>query len=155
MFKGINFLKKRIYKFNIVLFCLFILLLMIQTVTAHPPSKLNLNYDDIINELKVDITHSVTSDDHYIDTIEIYINDIRYNILSYDNQSSRTSFSYNYNIIADEGDNIKIIAKCNQFGTLTRELTVGEDNNGSSVPGFLIISLIISFIIIIFFKRRN
>lgn len=153
MFKEINFLKNRIYKFNIVLFCLFILLLMMQTVTAHPPSKLNLNYDDVINELTVNITHSVTSDDHYIDTIEIYINDVRYNFLSYDSQPNRTSFFYNYNIIADEGDNIKIIAKCNQFGTLTRELTVGEDN-GFSTPGFLIITLIISFVIIIFKRRK-
>ena len=153
MFIGNKFLKNRIFKFNIVLFCLFILLLMIQTVTAHPPSKLNLNYDDDINDLTVNITHSVSSDDHYIDTIEIYINDLKYNFLSYDSQPSRMSFSYNYNIIADEGDTIKIIAKCNQFGILTRELTVGEDN-GSSTPGFLIITLIISFVIILFKRKK-
>jgi hypothetical protein len=150
MFNKIYIFKNRLYKLNIILFCLFILFLIAQTVSAHPPSKVNLDYDDIINELTVNITHSVTTDDHYIDAIEIYINDVKYNALSYDSQPSRTSFSYNYNIIAEEGDDIKVIVICNQFGTLTKELTVGDDNNSTPFPSFLFILVIITLILFIF-----
>jgi desulfoferrodoxin (superoxide reductase-like protein) len=154
MIKKINRIRRGIFKLCIIMFYFFNIFLLTQNVSAHPPSKLDLYYDDEINELYVNITHSVTTDDHYIDTIEIYINDLKYNTLSYDSQPSRTSFSYNYNILAEDGDDIKVIAKCNQFGTLTRELTVGDDNSSTPSPGFLLILIIITFMILIL-KKRN
>ena len=151
-----NIRKNKIYYINNILISFIILILISNTVFAHPPSKLNSSYDDEINELIVNITHSVTTDDHYIDTIELYINDVKYNTLNYDNQRSRTSFSYNYNIIVEDGDTIKVIAKCNQFGTLTKELSVGEENNGNSTPGFISILLIFSMIIVtMIYKKRK
>ena len=151
-----NIRKNKIYYINNILISFIILILISNTVFAHPPSKLNSSYDDEINELIVNITHSVTTDDHYIDTIELYINDVKYNTINYDSQPSRTSFSYNYNIIAEEGDNIKVIAECNQFGTLTRDILIGDESKGDSTPGFISILLIFSMIIVaMIYKKRK
>jgi hypothetical protein len=143
-------------KINKIIMYLFILYLLADIVTAHPPSKLDINYDIESRELIVNITHSVTNQDHYIESVEIYINGGEYGIYDYDSQPSSSSFSYSYNINASDGDFFKIIARCNQFGTLTRELTVGGDNNSPSTSGFISMLLIISILLItIFLKRRK
>ncbi|MCK5300552.1 MAG: hypothetical protein KAJ21_01525, partial [Thermoplasmatales archaeon] len=125
-------LKNMFLKINIIFFCLFLLILTTNNVSAHPPLKLNIKYIKENEVVFVNISHSVTTDNHYIKSIEIQLNGENYDTFEYTSQPSRTSFSYNYTIAANDGDNIKIKAICNQFGTLTRELTIGENNNGSS-----------------------
>lgn len=156
MFKKNNYHKNMILKVGMISFCFILLILTNQNVSAHPPSKLNINYIKENNELFVNISHSVTTDDHYIKSIEIQLNGENYDTYEYTSQPSRTSFSYNYTIATNDGDNIKVKVICNQFGTLTRELTIGENNNGSSTPGFTLILMIISILILfLLFKRRN
>ena len=148
--------KNMFLKINIIFFCLFLLILTTNNVSAHPPSKLNIKYIKENEVVFVNISHSVTTDDHYIKSIEIQLNGENYDTFEYTSQPSRTSFSYNYTIAANDGDNIKIKAICNQFGTSTRELTIGENNNGSSTPGFTLILMIISILILfLLFNRRN
>ena len=148
-------LKKNIFSYLCGIIIFFaILFVLTDIVIAHPPSKININYEIQTNELIVNITHSVTTQDHYIESIKIFINEEKYNTFNYISQPSSKTFSYNYDIIANNGDILKVIATCNQFGTLTREITVGNEND-NSIPGFILISLIISTIIILFIKIKK
>jgi len=149
-----NYLINKMFFISKIFFCLCILLLITQTVSAHPPSNMDINFDIENQELKVNITHSVTTDTHYIKLIEIQLNGEKYNSYNYNSQPAEMSFSYNYNINATKEDIFKVIAECNQFGTLTRELTVGGENDSSSTPGFITILIIFSIlIIVVFFKK--
>ena len=141
------------FYFRIFLISLTVLFILTGIVNAHPPSDIEINYDIDTNELNVNITHSVSNIDHYIESVKIYINEEKYNTFKYNSQPGSKTFSYNYTINAGNGDILKVIATCNQFGTLTREITLGNENNNST-PGFILISLIITAIIIIFIKRK-
>ena len=143
-------------KINIIIIFIIISLFSTQNVSAHPPSKLNINYIEENNELIVNITHSVTTNDHYIESVEIKINGEKYDTYTYSNQPNRTIITYKYNITANTNDVIQVKAICNQFGTLTRELTVGGEKDNLSTPGFTIIFFILSILIMLFyFKIKN
>jgi len=137
-----------------IVFFLAIILLLIPNISAHPPTKLSLNYNQINGELIVNITHSVTNDNHYIKWVNITINGETFENYEYDIQPDRTFMSYKYDILADIDDVIQVVATCNQFGSITRELTVGEDN-GSSTPGFILISIIFLTLLIIIIKYKK
>jgi desulfoferrodoxin (superoxide reductase-like protein) len=147
--------KNMFLKINIIFFCLFLLILTTNNVIAHPPSKLNIEYIEENEVVFVNITHSVSNNDHYIKAVEIHINDKIYGVYNYTNQPSETTFSYKYNTSTNDGDTIKVKAICNQFGTLTRELVVGENNNSSPTPGFMSASLFISMLMLFFLYKRR
>ena len=147
--------KKIFLKINILFFIMILTLFMTYTVSAHPPSKLNINYLEENENLFVNITHGVSSDDHYIESVEILINGEEFTTYKYNNQPNETSFSYNYTLSVIKGDVIRVKAECNRFGTLTRELVVGENNNGSSTPGFISVSIFISMLIMLFLYKRR
>jgi hypothetical protein len=136
---------------------MFLSILYIQNVSAHPPSKLNLYYNEKSNELFVNITHVVSIDDHYIKSVEIKINGVEFNNFNYYSQPDNSFISYIYNISANDGDVIQVKATCNQFGSLTRELTVGMYNGVSSTPGFtfFLIPFILIFYTILFKKKKS
>ena len=134
---------------------IFITLLSIQNVSAHPPSKLNLYYNEDDSQLIVNITHVVSNSDHFIESVEVKINDEEFDTYTYNSQSDNSMISLLYDISANNGDVIEVKAICNQFGTLTKDLTVGQDNGGSSTPGFTFILLLIMIICFIVFYRKK
>ena len=134
---------------------IFITLLSIQNVSAHPPSKLNLYYNEDDSQLIVNITHVVSNSDHFIESVEVKINDEEFDTYTYNSQSDNSMISLLYDISANNGDVIEVKAICNQFGTLTKDLTVGQDNGGSSTPGFTFIIILIMIICFIVFYRKK
>lgn len=147
--------KNMIFKSSIIILFIAILILTAQNVSAHPPSKINIKYDTQKNELSVNITHSVTANDHFIESIEIKINGEIYDIYDYISQPNRISFTYKYDINSNDGDKITVRAICSQFGTLTRELTVGEEGDSSSTPGFIILSILASIFLVALIRRNK
>jgi hypothetical protein len=137
-----------------ILIVISIIFIIIPNVSAHPPTKLSLNYNKSNSELIVNITHSVTNDNHYIEWVNISINGLKFENYEYDIQQDRSFITYKYDISADINDVIQVKATCNQFGSITRELTVDE-NNGSSTPGFIFISIIISCLLIILIRYKK
>lgn len=157
---GLIFNKRLYYLTTILMF--FLLFLSSIGVYAHSPSNMSLSYNNTINELKVSITHQVSDPEtHYVFQIIVKINGLVNITQDYSSQPS-SSFTYTYkNIEAVEGDTFEVTANCNQGGSITKQLTVSSEevsetgDDSSSTPGFELILLIISFIIIIIFLRKK
>ncbi len=105
---------------------------VIAQVQGHGPSSMSLSYDLETNMLNISISHSVSNPDtHYIESITIFINDVEETTKTYTSQDSTTGGEYQIEIEASIGDKIKATATCNQGGLITREITVGDTNNGN------------------------
>jgi len=101
---------------------------------AHPPQDMILEYDIDTGILDVEITHNTPSQTlHYINKIEIYKNDDLEISEEYDSQPSTDVFVKNFDIIADIGDEIKVIAFCNIQGSIQRTIIV-EDPAADNPP---------------------
>lgn len=105
--------------------------------------------------MDVIISHQVADpNSHYIYSIEIKKNGNTINNYDYDEQPDTASFTYTYDINATNGDVIEVKTLCNQGGSRTKQLTVGIEDN-SSTPGFDILILLFSIMLIIYSKRKN
>jgi hypothetical protein len=86
-----------------------------------------LEYDFTTQKLNVTITHDVpTPDTHYIETVEIYKNNTLLNSYPYTSQPTTSTFSYEYDVSAVDGDVIKVNITCSISGKLTEQITVVE-----------------------------
>jgi desulfoferrodoxin (superoxide reductase-like protein) len=94
--------------------------------SAHPPIEVNLQFSNGV--LSVEIYHpSATPDTHYIESVEVYVNDdlqIEETYTSQPANSLTEPFTYEYNVTAHAGDTIEAIATCNQFGSNNGTLIV-------------------------------
>jgi hypothetical protein len=92
---------------------------------AHDPQDMELEYNYESQSLTVIITHNTpTPDSHFIESVEIYVNDTIYITMNYTSQPTTSKFSYFYDVTADDGNVIKVIATCSISGNVSRELTV-------------------------------
>jgi hypothetical protein len=141
-------------------FIFFTTLILISTlfatnIKAHSPSSMNISYDLEAKTIDAVITHTVSNPgSHYVNKLEIKINDELYETFEYTSQPG-SSFTYSLDSInASTGDIIEVKALCNQGGQITKQLTVGEENGEStdeeSTPGFEIMLFIISLGMVIF-----
>lgn len=102
--------------------------LLIPSVSSHAPS-VDSYYDSDTGVLLVIITHLVDDNTtHYINRVEIYINNSLEESHSYPSQPTESVFFYDYSIVANNGTTIKVIAYCNEGGNNQAELTVGEND---------------------------
>jgi len=144
-----------------IILCFLAVILVSQNVSAHSPSNMSINYDSENQKLETTITHQVSNpDSHYIYNIAIKKNGETYNSFNYTNQPSGSSFTYTYDIDTTEGDTIEVTALCIQGGSITKQVSINDENgfsddsDGSSTPGFEIVLLIVSLLIIIIIKKR-
>jgi desulfoferrodoxin (superoxide reductase-like protein) len=94
---------------------------------AHPPQDMVLLYDFEIKILTVTITHNSPGPTlHYINQVNIKVNDELIISESYDSQPSTSQFSYTYTVQAETGDEIEVMAFCNIQGSITRSITVRD-----------------------------
>jgi hypothetical protein len=111
-------------------------------VQGHSPSGMSLVYHSDTETLDVTITHSVSNlQTHYIEAVDIYLNDILNQTEDYTSQPSNT-FTYSYSINATLGDAIKVTASCNQGGSITETLTVGDNPTANATLNGLCVFLI-------------
>jgi hypothetical protein len=109
---------------------LFCLLGFTNTVYAHSPQDIQLEYEITSNILNVTITHNVINpDSHYVYKVEIEKNNELIQTHNYDNQPTSSTFTYDYNVEAVEGDTIKTSAFCSIGGSISKEIVVTDGNN--------------------------
>ncbi|MBW2651221.1 MAG: hypothetical protein JRC66_09535 [Deltaproteobacteria bacterium] len=113
------------------IFCMLLCFLAISfcpaATYAHGPGDVTLNYDSDSHILSVTISHSVSNPQkHYIKKITITKNGKPLKTHEYKSQPDSSSFTYTYNVEAKEGDTLKVKAKCNYFGSKTKELVIGK-----------------------------
>lgn len=111
---------------TLFLFVSFLLLLPL-SAQAHPPGTVTLQYDRDAKVLTVTITHSVSDETtHYIESVTIARNGAPIKTFEYKSQPDKKTFTYEYLIEAQKGDELKVRAGCSYFGSKTNTLMVGE-----------------------------
>ncbi len=94
-------------------------------IIAHDPTSIELEYDFFNQKLDVTITHSVADpNNHYIETVDILKNDSGYLILNYTSQPTLSTFTYTYDVAAQDGDDLEVTAICSISGSITGSLIV-------------------------------
>ena len=125
-FMSFNRVSPKAYIFCMLLCFLAIFLCPVATY-AHGPGDVTLNYDSESQILSVTTSHSVSNPQkHYIKKITITKNGKPLEAYEYKSQPAPSPFTYTYNVEAKEGDTLKVKAKCNYFGSRTRELVIGK-----------------------------
>ena len=147
-------------------FCLLVLSNFTTLATSHTPDYLDLSYNRDTTTLTATFTHPVADPNiHYINSVEIKLNDIVVDTISYTSQPITDEFSYEYSLSASEGDELIVTGICNQGGSIFNYLLIGNttisetsrslpDDNGNetdpTIPGFNLSIVLISSMGIIF-----
>ncbi|MHA1217585.1 MAG: hypothetical protein ACTSO5_02755 [Candidatus Heimdallarchaeaceae archaeon] len=115
-------MKKKILKTALILVTLLILA---TSIKANSPSSIDLSYDYDIKILDVKVFHSVAdANTHYIETMEIYVNDVLNISQGFTNQNTTSYLEVSFSISVDYGDTIKVTAICNIAGSITDQTVV-------------------------------
>jgi len=88
---------------------------------------------------------------HYIGVVEIQVDGAIVETEYYINQPSLDTFTYQYNVTANNGSRIEVTARCSIGGFLTTCIVVGEGlcpPGGGIIPGYFGLWLIMVFSII-------
>jgi desulfoferrodoxin (superoxide reductase-like protein) len=85
-------------------------------VVAHAPESLDLSYDYFTQTLNVTIQHSGYQTQHYIENIEVFKNDVSVIDETYTEQAELRDLYYEFEVFAEDGDVLKVIATCNLVG---------------------------------------
>lgn len=151
-----NLINRRV--FLIISLVTVTLLLSTMTVAAHPASEMNLSYEMDNEMLEVEIVHSVDNqEDHYIDNVEVRKNEELMMSKNYNSQPTSSSFTYEYELTASEGDNISVYSNCNKGGDDTVEMQVeaGQTQDGENqtqeedMNTLMMVGIVIAIIIVL------
>lgn len=108
----------------VALLILFLPLVLMAPIMAHPPSQVSLAYDDSNQSLAVTITHTVSSpSSHYVFKVEVLKNGEAVLAGEYKNQPTDSTFTYDYPVNASSGDVLKATAYCVIAGSRSGEVT--------------------------------
>jgi len=120
-------------------------------VKAHAPADVSLDYNSNTEVLTITIVHGVSSDDHFIKFVYIRVNGSEVIDKEYTSQPTSSTFSYTYNITANEGARIQATATCSIGGDKTECIIVGSGScdQGRGIPGYLGLMIILGITAII------
>ena len=107
------------------------LLLLPQGAPAHPPSDLQLAFDEGTRVLSVTITHPVADpSSHHVKRVLVTAGGSPVSDTAYTTQPA-SPFTYTYPLPPSASGEIQVVAECSITGSLTRSIQVPE----SSPPG--------------------
>lgn len=94
-------------------------------VSAHPPEDIELSYDYASQILNITITHTTPAPaQHYVGSVEVFRNNISVIEETYESQQTVRVFYLEFEVLAEDGDILKVIAECNIWGEREEEITV-------------------------------
>lgn len=105
-----------------------LLVCVAKTGFAHPPTAIDLSYNEGQGQLEVLVQHPVNDPkDHYINQVVVMKNGAQVATKSFTSQTShRNQTMPPFTFAAAKGDVIEVSATCNEFGTRKQKLTVGD-----------------------------
>lgn len=108
---------KKIIDISIGIALLAGIIYLAPSVDAHSPQSMSLDYDSEMSNLTVNITHVVANPTiHYIEKVEVFLNDLLFLTKDYDSQPTNDVVGYYYFIEGEPGDVINVISYCNVGG---------------------------------------
>jgi desulfoferrodoxin (superoxide reductase-like protein) len=110
-----------------------LIMLSSQPVAAHTPTSMTLEYNWDTQVLSVTISHSVPNpNDHFIENITVYKNDVKVDSEAYTSQGSASTASDAFNIAAVDGDVLRVWANCSISGFIEDTITVTEPDTSTT-----------------------
>ena len=101
------------------------MILLASGVSAHPPSDLNLTYNQTTGNLSAAITHEVPDPTaHFVMEVTILLDGEETIVEEYTSQPTGDVFTYEYPLNATAGTEVDVSAECNIFGSIKRSLTI-------------------------------
>ena len=120
-------MKKILLIISILIFCL------INPAWATPPSSIELTYDPQKGNLHIEIAHAAHDPrEHHIRKVEVYLNDEKPIDLYFASQTKPSALSIDIALKARAGDNIRVLAICNQAGRREETLIVPDEDDKAS-----------------------
>lgn len=109
-----------------LLFALLMFFSVSLFLRADPPKKLTLTYNNETKKLKVVALHPVKNvTDHYIDLISISVNNKEVKVIKPQKQSDPNAETVEVAVPEiSKGSKVTVKARCNQFGSKTKALTI-------------------------------
>lgn len=108
---------------------LLLFLCLHSAVSAHPPSDMQIIASPDTDTIEVLLVHDVADTArHYVNTVSIVKNNEPVETFPYTSQPSAGTFTYQYSLPLQEGDQITITARCNIGGSITRDVTIPFTN---------------------------
>lgn len=99
--------------FSPILASAFLLLLLTIPAAATAPSDITITYNPDMHRLFVTVTHPTENPEtHYIRGVQVKINGEVISDPTYKNQTGRTSFTKSYDVMANPGDSVWVVATC-------------------------------------------
>ena len=99
--------------------------LLVSGVSAHPPSDLNLTYNQTTGNLSATFTHQVPNVTiHYLKNVKVTLDGNETINLDYTSQPALDIFTYIYPVNVTPGVVIDVSGQCNIVGSMQRSLTV-------------------------------
>jgi desulfoferrodoxin (superoxide reductase-like protein) len=162
----------RIASRGVVIAAALLIVLSSQPVVAHTPTSMTLEYDWDTQVLIVTISHTVANpNDHFIQNITVYKNDVKVDSMAYTSQGSATAASDTFNIAAIDGDVLRVWANCSVSGFIQDTITITEPSTTSTTttdgtitppPGLdptvlilvTVVALGVIFLVIAIIRRR-
>lgn len=110
--------------FPILLAAAFLLLLVLPA-TATAPSNITITYNPDMHRLFITVTHPTEDPNtHYIRGVQVKINGLVISDPAYKNQTGRTSFTKTYDVMANPGDAVWVVATCIQGQALENHIEI-------------------------------
>ena len=102
-----------------------VLLLLILPATASVPSDITITYNPDLHRLFVTVTHPTENPEtHYIRGVRVKINGAVISDPDYRSQPGRNSFTYTYDVRANPGDSVWLVATCVQGQSLAAHIDI-------------------------------
>jgi hypothetical protein len=97
----------------IFLMLVTVLCMFMVPATAHAPSNIAISYNPDMHKLSVTVTHPVDDPKtHYVRSVQVKINGAVISDPQYKSQPGRNSFTYTYDVMANPGDTVWVVATC-------------------------------------------
>ena len=123
----------RIASRGFVVAAALMIMLSSQPVVAHTPTSMTLEYNWDTQVLSVTISHTVANpNDHFIENITIYKNDVKVDSMAYTSQGSTSAASDSFNVAAVDGDVLRVWANCSVSGFIQDTITITEPGTTST-----------------------
>ena len=106
------------------------LLLCVLPATATAPSNITITYNPDMHRLFVTVTHPTENPEtHYIRGVQVKINGEVISDPTYKNQTGRTSFIKTYDVMANPGDSVWVVATCIQGQSLENHIDIRKPDS--------------------------
>jgi hypothetical protein len=101
------------------------LLLLVLPAAATAPANITITYNPDMHKLSVTVTHPTEDPStHYIRGVKVKINGAVVSDPDYKSQPGRNSFTYTYDVMANPGDAVWVVATCVQGQSLEAHIEI-------------------------------